>query len=730
MKTGFGIPRLRAFGASDGSAVARWRTGERRRRDSGFGGIRDLGFGIRRDSGFGGFRDAGFAAIFVAAVCCACGGGSRSTGTPIAAGALRGANVLLVTIDTLRADHVGAYGSARGATPTIDRFAREGVRFDVAYAHVPLTLPSHTTIMTGLYPFANGVRDNGSFRFDGRRPTLAGELKRAGYRTGAFVGAFVLDARFGLNAGFDVYDDRVQGASANLDIVQRPAEAVLAAARDWITNPQPPITANPKSPTASPWFAWVHLYDPHEPYTPPEPFAARYAADPYTGEIAYADASLGAFLDRLKTAGALDRTLVVFASDHGESLGEHGERTHGLFAYDSTLRVPLVLWEAAVVAPGVVSSPARLVDVAPTVLDLVGAPAMHSDGRSLRPLAGVGGHDDDPGSYFEALNANLTRNWAPLAGIVRNRVKLIDLPIPELYDLDADPRETKNVYASQRDRARDLESRLDRLNARAQPAARPGPIDSDAEARLRSLGYVVGAAPRPARAFTAADDPKRLVHLDAMLEAAAAAQARGDADSAAATLQAAIAERPDLTIAYDRLAFVLRGAGRVREAAALLDRAAREGHADRALLRSLGALLRDGGDLTRAIAVLEPLAKEDAGDLQTLDALAQTYARARRPRDAETLFTRVLAASPNASATWNNLGSLYLGENRIDEGLDALTKAAAINPDLPAAHNGLGVAYARKGDLARAEEEWRRALALRPDYRDARENLERATAKK
>jgi len=694
------------------------------------------GFGIR-DSGFGPRIQAALVGVALA-LCVSCRSESRAT-TPLAAGALRGANVLLVTIDTLRADHIGAYGSALGATPTIDRLAREGLRFDVAYAHVPLTLPSHTTIMTGLYPFSNGVRDNGSFRFDGAKPTLAARLRRSGYRTGAFVGAFVLDARFGLNAGFDVYDDRVQGASANLEIVQRAAHDVLAPAAAWITNPQSPTTPNPQSPTTSnpqsptpkPWFAWVHLYDPHEPYAPPEPFASRYAQDPYSGEVAYADSALGAFFDRLRAAGALDRTLVVIASDHGESLGEHGERTHGLFAYESTLRVPLVVWAPGAIAPAVVSSPARLVDVAPTILDLVGAPASAGDGRSLRPLAGVDpARDSDPGSYFEALNANLTRNWAPLKGIVRNRVKLVDLPIPELYDLEKDPHETRNLYASQRERARDLEARLDRLDAaRGQAVQRPAPLDGDADARLRSLGYVVGGAPRPARAFTAADDPKRLVHLDAMLDDAAASLARGDAGAAAATLEAVIRERPDLTLAYDRLAFVLRGAGRIGDAVALLDRAARGGHADRALLRSLGATLRDAGDLARSIAVLEPLAKEDAGDLQTLDALGQAYARARRPRDAEAMFRRVLAASPNASATWNNLGALYLGENRIDEAFDALSKAVAINPDLPGAHNGLGVAYARKGDVARAEEEWRRALALRPDYADARANLERARRK-
>jgi arylsulfatase A-like enzyme/Flp pilus assembly protein TadD len=674
----------------------------------------------------------------VAVVVAAAGAGlwryrGSTTVPPPAAGALRGANVLLVTIDTLRADHVGAYGSALGLTPTLDRFASEGLRFDVAHAHVPMTLPSHTTIMTGLYPVANGVHDNGSFRFDGAKPTLAGELTRAGYRTGAFIGAFVLDARFGLNAGFDVYDDRVQGASANLDIVQRTAEAVLAPAYDWIVGSNRQSTLNNQSAISNqqsaigdrPWFAWVHLYDPHEPYTPPEPFAGRYAQDPYSGEIAYADASLGAFFDRLRSVHALDRTLVVLTSDHGEALGDHGERTHGLFAYESTLRVPLVVWAPGAIAPAVASAPARLVDIAPTILDLVAAPAGTFDGRSLRLLTGSQQAADEPGSYFEALNANLTRNWAPLKGMVRGRLKLIDLPIPELYDLSADPGESRNLYASQRERARDLESRLDRVSTGARAAQTPAPLDGDAEARLRSLGYVVGAAPRPARAFTPADDPKRLVHLNTLLDEAAAALSRGDAASAVTALRTAIGERPDLTIAYDRLAFVLRATGRLGEAVALLDSAARGGHADRPLLRSLGAALRDSGDTARSIAVLEPLARADASDVQTLDALGQTYARAGRPRDAESMFRRVLAASPNASATWNNLGSLYLSENRNDEALAALSKAVAINPDLAGAHNGLGVAYARKGELDRAAEEWRKALALRPDLADARANLAR-----
>src|SRR5262249_28331086 len=295
---------------------------------------------------------------------------------PVKSGAMQGANVLLVTIDTLRADHVGAYGSTAGLTPTLDRLAREGVPFEHAYAHVPLTLPSHTSPLTALYPTQHGGHDNGAFR-PGDLPTLATALQSAKYRTAAFVGAFVLDARFGLNRGFDTYDDRLAGSSADLEVVQRTAEQVLEPAFQWIQgNHQSPITNQP-------FFAWVHLYDPHEPYAAPEPYRSRYTTDPYAGEVAYTDASLGSFLERLRANGHLSNTLVVVAADHGESLGDHGERTHGLFAYDATLRVPLVMWAPPRLAPAVATFPARLVDVAPTILDLVGAaPFAKADGRT------------------------------------------------------------------------------------------------------------------------------------------------------------------------------------------------------------------------------------------------------------------------------------------------------------------------------------------------------------
>jgi Flp pilus assembly protein TadD len=312
--------------------------------------------------------------------------------------------------------------------------------------------------------------------------------------------------------------------------------------------------------------------------------------------------------------------------------------------------------------------------------------------------------------------------------VIRQRHKLVDLPLPELYDLGTDPGEQRNLYASERDRARDLEARLDAIAKNASPAV-PSAIDADAQARLRSLGYVVGSV-APKRTYTAADDPKRLVYLNAALDDAAAMWSRHDATQAIDMLRNVIRERPDLIMAYDRLAFMLRSGGRAIEAVAVLDQAAREGHADRPLLRALGVALRDAGDLRRSAAVLEPLVRDDGLDLESAAALGQTYTRMNRGPEAEAMFRRVLAASPNDATAWNNLGTMYLSVNRVADARTALLRAIEIDPNLAGAHNGLGVAYARSGDIARAVEEWKKAVELRPDFADARDNLLRAESKK
>ncbi len=251
------------------------------------------------------------------------------------AGAMKGYNVLLITIDTLRADRLGCYGSTAGLTPNLDRLAADGIRFDDVLAHVPMTLPAHASIFTSMYPTEHGVHDNGTFRLDAKLPTLTTILKEAGYHTGAFIGAFVLDARFGLNRGFDVYDDYLGEKRVLLSFIEleRRAEAVIAPAEQWI-----------RENAQEPWFGWVHVFDPHAPYEAPSAFRSAHPGDLYGAEVAYVDDVIGSFLDRLRSAGLLSRTLVVVVGDHGESLGDHGERTHGTFAYNTTLRVPWILW--------------------------------------------------------------------------------------------------------------------------------------------------------------------------------------------------------------------------------------------------------------------------------------------------------------------------------------------------------------------------------------------------
>ncbi|MGE0815326.1 MAG: sulfatase-like hydrolase/transferase [Vicinamibacterales bacterium] len=641
-------------------------------------------------------------------------GGPTTPGGPV----MPRANVLLVTIDTLRADVVGTYGHPGGLTPQLDRLAAAGARFETAYAHVPLTLPSHTSLMTGAYPFVNGVRDNGSFRFDGGRPTLATALKNAGYRTGAFVASFVLDARFGLNAGFDVYDGatRPRTIGGELSVLERPADEVVTAALGWLGTP---------APSPAPWFAWVHFYDPHDPYEAPEPFRTRFSGDPYAGEVAFADAELGRLLDALRERGLLDRTLVVVAADHGESLGEHQERTHGLFAYDATLRVPLVVWGPPGVRAGVIQGPARLVDVMPTVLDVVGVAGAAASGRSLVPSIASGRIAEDPGVYFEALNANLTRHWAPLTGLIAGGLKFIDLPLPELYDLAADPSESRNLFEARRADATPIARRLNALKAGAAPAA-PQPVDRETERRLRALGYVASSAPAADRAYTDADDPKRLIGLHTSLEDALAALKAGRAPEAERLLTRLIEARADFTVAYDRLAQLYRDTGRLRQAIATLDRAAKAGAADAGSLAALGGYLQETGDLARSIEVLEAARQLNPSEMEVYEKLGVTYTRTGRFADAHRMFDHLLSVAPNSATTLNNQGSLLLTERRWAEAAESLKKAIAIDPGMANAHNGLGVVYAQQGDFERAIAEWQQALTLRPDLRDARDNIAKA----
>ncbi|MEM7357335.1 MAG: sulfatase-like hydrolase/transferase, partial [Acidobacteriota bacterium] len=500
-------------------------------------------------------------------------------------------HVLLITIDTLRADTLGFAGHAGVATPVLDRLAATGRVFDSAHAHCVTTLPSHASILTGLYPFEHGVRHNGGFVLADSVPALAPLLQAAGFATGAFVGAFPLDARFGLQRGFDVYDDEIDGASDSLfTYSERSGDVVVDRASAWWDRHR-----------QSRRFLWLHLFDPHAPYEPPEPFASQFAASPYLGEVSAVDHYLAPMIERF-LGGDEEPTLIVVTSDHGEALGEHGEATHGLFAYEPTLKVPLVVWGPGV-EPGVDSRQARHIDIAPTILQALGLdPLPASHGRSL-----LDPEENHPTtSFFEALSPHLDFGWAPLRGVLQGGEKYIDLPLPELYDLPTDPAESENLWASGRRRARELAEVLPEESS--WPPAR-GEVSSAEAERLRALGYLGGPTVHKAR-YTAADDPKNLVDLDRKVSQLARLSSTGQAQEAIALAREILAQRPTMGVVYIYLSSLLLQTGDYAEAIRTMRTAEQQGVASRDLLRQLGLTLITVGQAQEALQVLAPLAED------------------------------------------------------------------------------------------------------------------------
>jgi len=632
-------------------------------------------------------------------------------------------NVLFISVDTLRADHLGAYG-ARPPTPHIDRLASEGVLFEKAVSHVPITLPSHTTMLTGTYPIYNGVRDNGSFRLDGDKETLAELFHTAGYHTGAFVGSFALDSRFGLDQGFDVYDDYYGDSSAFNDftISERPADAVLTPALEWIAGQG-----------EERWFAFVHLYDPHSPYSPPSPFRDTHRDDLYSGEIAYVDDALGRFLGELEERDSMKNTLVVFTSDHGEGLGEHGEKTHGMFAYEATLPVPLIFrWKGILPEGRHVPSRVRLIDIAPTLVEMVGVgrSSVGYQGESLVPLIFGDSPAPDRDSYFEALAFNLNRNWAPLTGLYRGHFKYIDLPIPELYDLESDPGETKNLYPESPGRGRQMAASLAELvdahSTQASREIRTAEVDAETVRRLQTLGYVAAPAPRKAaQEYTPDDDPKRLVHLSDRFDAGVAAHMAGRSEEAIRLFRSVIEERPSFSNAYANLAFVLRETGHLKEAIAVLEEAMARGAQTVNMLGRLGAYLQEAGRLEESVALLEGLVAEDPSYTEAYNYLGVSYSRLGRNKEAIQILEKVIALDPSYASAYSNIGSVYLSMGRYRLAEERFQRAIEIDPRLAFAWNGLGVVYASTGREQDAISAWKRTVELDGRQYDTLYNLGR-----
>jgi arylsulfatase A-like enzyme/cytochrome c-type biogenesis protein CcmH/NrfG len=579
-------------------------------------------------------------------------------------------NILLITLDTTRADHLGAYGDREARTPNLDRLATEGVVFEHAVAVAPITLPAHASLFTGVYPFVHGVRNNGNFTLNDSLPTLATVLRASGYRTAAFVSAFVLERRYGLARGFDEYDDRVQ--------LERRADRTIAAATDWL---------NAHAGDGKPFLIWVHLYDPHDPYDPPPPFRDAFAGHPYDGEIAFADAALGAILDRLTTLGLRSSTIVLAAGDHGESLGEHHEATHSMFVYASVLRMPLIVaWPDHLPAGRRVPALVRAVDVTPTLLDLSGQAALpNAHGQSLAPLArgsGVG----PPSAYGETYFPLFYMNWAPLRSIEDGRWKFIDAPSPELYDLSVDPRETMNLAARETSRAAVLRRALEALAGGGPGVLTERPIERETAQKLAALGYIGSAtAGHVAAQENRRKDPKAMIGVfNQIRRANAAVEARRPAEAERLAREALTQDR-DNAFATIVLANAQMEQGRYLEAVAAFRRYAELVPTSADAHHRIAVCFSRLGDVDRA------LAEEEA-------------ALAIDPRDSEAHELR---------------GGLLVGRGRIDEAIRALRTAVEIEPANAMFRIGLARALLTAGQVDEAETEVRRGLELEPDSANA-----------
>ena len=529
---------------------------------------------------------------------------ARSPGATLelAPGAIAGYNVLLVTLDTLRSDRVGCYGYPGAETPALDDLAAAGVRFADVVSPVPMTLPAHASILTGDYPPRHGVRDNGTYRLTDEHETLAERLKAQGYATAAFIGAFVLDRRYGTAQGFDTYHDQfAAGRNAQRHHQLNPerrADEVVDAALAWFEGEGAAWSGNP-------YFIWVHLYDPHAPYTPPEPYRTRHARDPYDGEVAWTDHQLGRLLDGLRARGALDRTLVVVVGDHGEGLGDHGESTHSLLIYESAMNVPLLLYapqcirRPAVVADRVVS----VVDIVPTILDGLGLPAGGHDGVSLLRQP-----PEERVLYMETLAPRLNHGWSALYGVRRGRLKYIQAPTPELYDLDADPREARNLASARHADAAALARELS-LIAGSMPtgsAAAMVEVDPEARRKLEALGYLgPGAASTGAQSPGPLPDPKVMIsRFDADLRRVSELIAAKRAEEAIPLVQSLLASSPGDVSLWSMLSSAQAQAGRPQEAIASRRRALELQPNDAGAWVQLATLQEATGDLAGSAASL------------------------------------------------------------------------------------------------------------------------------
>jgi len=615
-------------------------------------------------------------------------------------------NILLITLDTTRADHLGCYGYQPAKTPHLDGLAREGIRFARVYCPAPLTLPSHASIMTGLYPLTHGVRNNGHDLPSGIR-TLSEILKGRGYLTAAFVSSFSVDSRFGIDRGFDVYDDTFRSDSPfKTQNAERRAEETFAGFSRWLEN-------NGKDR----FFGWVHYYDPHLPYDPPSPYKEEFEGHPYDGEIAYMDQFVGAVLERLKEKGILERTIVVVAGDHGEGLGDKVETGHGIFLYEETLRVPLILYNPAVFPRArVIESEVRLIDVAPTILETIGLKdeAAGMTGQSLVPwLRGKSRKDLD--SLVETFYPRENFGWSELIGLVSGRWKYIQSPRPELYDVKNDPGEREDLVASSAGKAGELKKMLEQellgSGAGGGPGSEPKGVRPEDQERLRSLGYLNFAQ---AGRGPVLPDPKDKIPLLRLIQQAQAYELEDNYAEAEKVYLRVLADVPDSPAGYVNLALAQARQRKFDQAIRTLNEGMARIPDSEILLVRLGHTQLVTGRSREAFETMNKVLGLDPRNVDALTICAGILDTEGRKEEARAYYDRALAVEPESRFLRMSYAGNLASGGRLREAIEVYNKLIDDFPEEQAFYQYTGIAYSYLGEYDQAISFFERGLAIRP----------------